>query len=455
MKMGSLLFLICCLLLARAASVAEFIGDEAAIYLDLYHVDGSNSPLGNKSPEPFAHVLDRDENRIKALRYRITSAKARKPGVVLNQSIDILGPESVSIPVNSGLSVGSGNYYAKIGLGVPAKYYAMLLDTGSSLSWLQCQPCAIYCHTQVDALYNPSTSSKYKSLPCSSSQCSSLKEATLNDPSCEVRTGKCVYTASYGDSSYSMGYLSQDSLSLSPSETLPNFLYGCGQDNEGLFGRAAGIVGLARQSLSMISQLSSKYGNAFSYCLPSETATGNGFLSLGRTSLTASAFRFTPMITESRERSLYFLRLGAISLAGKPLAVAAMQYRVPTIIDSGTVISRLPSSVYAALRQAFTKIMSTKYAKAPGYSILDTCFKGSLKTMSVPQMRLVFQGGADLALTPANILIDVEKGTTCLAFTSSSGDMEIAIIGNHQQKTFTVAYDVTNSRIGFAADGCH
>ncbi|KAI3442228.1 Peptidase A1 domain-containing protein, partial [Psidium guajava] len=454
-KMGSLLFLICCLLLARAASLAEFKGDEAAISLDLYHVDGSNSSLGNKSPEPFAHVLARDENRIKALRHRITIAKTHKPGVVLNQSIDILGLESVSIPVNSGFSVGSGNYYVKIGLGVPAKYYAMLLDTGSSLSWLQCQPCAIYCHPQVDPLYNPSTSRKYKSLLCSTSQCSSLKEATLNDPLCETRTSKCVYNASYGDLSYSMGYLSQDWLSLSPSENLPNFLYGCGQDNEGLFGRAAGIIGLARQRLSMISQLSSKYGYAFSYCLPSKTSAGSGFLSLGRTSLMASAFRFTPMITESGEKSLYFLRLGAISLAGKPLAVAATQYTVPTIIDSGTVISRLPSSVYAALKQAFTKIMSRKYAKAPSFSILDACFKGSLKTMSVPQMRLVFQGGADLALAPANILIDVEKGTTCLAFASSSGDNEIAIIGNHQQKTFKVAYDVDNSRIGFAAGGCH
>ncbi|KAL3741073.1 hypothetical protein ACJRO7_022226 [Eucalyptus globulus] len=455
MKMGYLLFLICCLPLARAASLAEFRGDEAAIYLDLYHVDGSNSSLGNKSPEPLTHVLARDENRIKALRYRITRTKEHKPSVILNQSIDILGPESVSIPASPGLSLGSGNYYVKIGLGMPAKYNAMLLDTGSSLSWLQCQPCAISCHAQVDPLYNPSASRTYKSIPCSTSQCSSLKEATLNDPFCEVETGKCVYTASYGDSSYSIGYLSQDLLSLSPSETSPSFLYGCGQDNEGLFGRAAGIVGLARQRLSLISQLSPKYGNAFSYCLPSETSIGGGFLSIGSTSLTASAFRFTPMITESREKSLYFLRLGAISLAGKPLSVAATQYRVPTIIDSGTVISRLPSSVYVALKQAFINIMSRKYAKAPSYSILDTCFKGSLKTMSVPQMRLVFQGGADLALTPANILIDVEKGTTCLAFASSSGNNEIAVIGNHQQKTFKVAYDVTNSRIGFAAGGCH
>ncbi|KAI4371598.1 hypothetical protein MLD38_009927 [Melastoma candidum] len=96
----------------------------------------------------------------------------------------------------------------------------MILDTGSSLSWLQYQPCVISCHAQVDPVFNPSTSTTYKSLSCSTSQCSNLREATQNDPFCEARTGKCVYTASYGDSSSSMGYLSQDFLSLTPSETL-------------------------------------------------------------------------------------------------------------------------------------------------------------------------------------------------------------------------------------------
>ncbi|XVE88755.1 hypothetical protein DITRI_Ditri19aG0094300 [Diplodiscus trichospermus] len=328
----------------------------------------------------------------------------------------------------------------------------MLIDTGSSFSWIQCEPCTIYCHSQADPLFNPSASKTYKSLSCATSQCSSLKEATLNSPSCTA-SNKCIYTASYGDYSYSVGYLSQDLLTLSQSQTFPNFLFGCGQDNEGLFGRAAGILGLARDKLSVLAQVSTKYGGAFSYCLPTATSTAaGGFLTIGKRFL--SSYKFTPMFRDGTQNpGLYYLRLTSIIVAGTPLRVAAAQYRVPTVIDSGTVITRLPMSLYSALRGAFVNIMSKKYAQVPGVSILDACFKGTVKSMSVvPEIRMVFQGGADLTLGASNVLIEADKGVTCLAFAGSS---QAAIIGNHQQQTFEVAYDVSNSRIGFAARACH
>lgn len=352
----------------------------------------------------------------------------------------------------------AGNYYVKIGLGSPAKYYAMFIDTGSSLSWLQCRPCKVYCHSQVDPLFDPSSSKTYKSILCGNSLCSSVKSSTLNDPFCEVNSNTCVYTATYGDTSYSMGYLSQDLLTLAPSEMLPRFVFGCGQDNQGLFGLAAGLLGLAHDKLSMIAQLSSKYGYVFSYCLPTAFPTsprgGRGLFSIGNTSLvTHRAFKFTPLIMNPKIPSLYFLRLTTISVANKPLGVAAAYYRVPTIIDSGTVISRLPTPVYTALRQAFVKTMSKKYPKAAGSSILDTCYRGSLSSMSmVPSIQLVFQGGADLGLGVHNTLIEADKGIVCLAFAPSSETL--AIIGNHQQQTFKVVYDISKSRVGFAPGAC-
>ncbi|XWS16252.1 hypothetical protein CRYUN_Cryun34aG0069100 [Craigia yunnanensis] len=331
----------------------------------------------------------------------------------------------------------------------------MVMDTGSSFSWIQCEPCKVYCHSQVDPLFDPSASKTYKSLSCASSECSSLKEATLNDPSCGTTSNECIYVASYGDTSYSIGFLSQDLLSLAPSQTFPNFVYGCGQDNEGLFGRAAGILGLGRNKLSMLAQVSSKYGYAFSYCLPTAaSAAAGGFLAIGKRSL--SSYKFTPMITDPHQNptpSLYYLELTSITVAGTPLRVAAAEYRVTTIIDSGTVITRLPVALYSALRDAFVNIMSKKYAQAPAFSILDACFQGTVKSISlVPQIQMIFQGGADLTLGASNVLIQVDKGVTCLAF---AGSRQVAIIGNHQQQTFEVAYDVSNSRIGFAANACH
>lgn len=459
--MGLVWFLGWFYLLATASSFVEKENEAVAlgprvnqsggvVQMTIHHVHGPGSSLAPQPPVSFSDVLAWDDARVKTLNSRLTRKDTRFPKSVLTKK-DIRFPKSVSVPLNPGASIGSGNYYVKVGLGSPARYYSMIVDTGSSLSWLQCKPCVVYCHVQADPLFDPSASKTYKSLSCTSSQCSSLVDATLNNPLCETSSNVCVYTASYGDSSYSMGYLSQDLLTVAPSQTLPGFVYGCGQDSEGLFGRAAGILGLSRNKLSMLGQVSSKFGYAFSYCLP--TRGGGGFLSIGKASLAGSAYKFTPMTTDPGNPSLYFLRLTAITVGGRALGVAAAQYRVPTIIDSGTVITRLPMSVYTPFQQAFVKIMSSKYARAPGFSILDTCFKGNLKDMqSVPEVRLIFQGGADLNLRPLNVLLQVDEGLTCLAFAGNNG---VAIIGNHQQQTFKVAHDISTARIGFATGGCN
>lgn len=422
---------------------------QASIHLELRHVQAQLNHSATSSLPFFPpKMLEKDEERVEAIRSRLADKNLRN-----------IKPELVSTPLKSGLSIGSGNYYVKLGIGTPPQYFSIVVDTGSSLSWIQCQPCKAYCHPQVDPLFNSSRSKTYKKFPCSSSTCSSLKESTLNDPACEIGSGACVYRAAYGDSSFSVGYLSQDVLSLSPSETLPGFVYGCGQNNQGLFGRSSGIMGLGQDKLSALAQLSTKYGYAFSYCLPTSFSatkpSKGGYLSIGSSSLAKSPFKFTPMIKNPKISSLYLLDLTAITVAGKPLGIAASSYKVPTIIDSGTVITRLPMSVYTALKEAFVKIMSQKYKPTEGISILDTCFKGSAKEIvNVPEIQMIFQGGAALPLKGHNTLIELDEKTTCLAIAGSSGTSPVAIIGNYQQQTFDVAYDISNSKIGFAPAGC-
>ncbi|KAL1320497.1 hypothetical protein AAHE18_14G060100 [Arachis hypogaea] len=364
----------------------------SGMHLSLYHVTSLDPSLtsNSKSPISYSDIFNKDQDRVRYIQSKLANK------VDVKSSDRTLGPKLVSTPLKS--------------------------DTGSSLSWLQCEPCAVSCHPQVDPIFDPSTSKSYKTLPCSSTQCSSLKASTLNDP---------------------------------------GFVFGCGQDNQGLFGKAAGILGLANDKLSLIGQLSNKNGYGFSYCLPTSFSSPNsskeGFLSIGTSSFPpSSSFKFTPLIKNPKIHSLYFVDLSVITVAGKPLGVAASSYKVPTIIDSGTVITRLPMSVYTALSNSFVKILSKKYPQVPGFSILDTCFKGSLKDLSsaVPEIQIVFQGGANLPLKAENTLLEIEDGTTCLAIAGSPEDNPIAIIGNFQQQTFTVAYDVANSKVGFAPAGC-
>ncbi|XP_043689950.1 aspartyl protease family protein At5g10770-like [Telopea speciosissima] len=459
-----LVFLIVFSLLAIASSLVEDISHKTCfkefkghhqlhnlskhgIHLSLHHVHGPCSPLASTSPLSLSDILALDEARVRALNSRLkknhkTSSKSRSSGQ--------LEPKSVSIPLKPGTSIGTGNYYSMIGLGNPTKYYAMVVDTGSSFTWLQCQPCSVYCHSQVGTTYDPQTSKTHRYMSCDTTQCNSLQEATLNAPACSP-SNLCIYEASYGDSSYSVGYLSSDTLTIAPSQTVPGFVYGCGEDNEGLFGQSAGLMGLARNKLSLLGQLSNKYGYAFSYCLPTSGSIGS--LSIG--SVNPSMYSFTPMLTNSQDPTLYFLQLTGIMVSGQLIRVPASAYRTATIIDSGTVISRLPTAVYTALKNSFVKALS-RYTRAPAYSILDTCFRGSVASIgkAIPEVRLIYLRGAEMRLSAQNVMLDVDNGASCLGFAGTSGTGGIAIIGNRQQETFNVGYDVTNSRIGFAAGGC-
>ncbi|CAA6670788.1 unnamed protein product [Spirodela intermedia] len=387
--------------------------NSSGLHLTLHDIRSPCSPAA--LPEIAAgEILRRDQRRVADLAARLAGGEAA-----------IITPKALNVPLSAGVSVGVGNYVAKISLGTPARDYIVVFDTGSSLNWLQCKPCSISCHKQVGPIFDPQLQA-----------CNELQSATLNPPSCS-RSKICIYQASYGDGSFSVGYLSKDTLSLGGGGgAVPGFIYGCGQDNEGLFGNTAGLIGLARNRLSMLYQLGAKYGYAFSYCLPTKSATG--FLSIG--SYNPAQFSFTPLVANRLDGSLYFLSLAGVSVGRGQLAVAASEYKsLPTIIDSGTVITRLPTAVYEALSKAVVAALA-RYPRAPAF-----------RTLPVPEVTIAFAGGAQLKLAAGNVMYDVSSTTTCLAFAPASN---VAIIGNRQHQTFKVVYDVTRSRIGFAAGGC-
>ncbi|KAH0436146.1 hypothetical protein IEQ34_026466 [Dendrobium chrysotoxum] len=392
--------------------------------LPLHHPQSPCSPAPRSSDLPFSDILHHDSSRVNSLLHRVTTSAA-------------------SVPLFKGTALGDGNYVARINIGTPPKPYTVDIDTGSSLSWLQCLPCKT-CHRQLDPIFNPAASSTYHTIPCSAAYCSTLSSATSNPSGCDS-SRTCIYEASYGDGSFSFGYLSQDTLSLSRSvAAIPKFIFGCGQDNEGLYGESAGIIGLAKNSISLFSQLSPKFGSSFSYCLSSPSATG--YLSFG--GYNPGKFVFTPMVKSSADESLYSLKLSSIAVVRQSIALSEES---PSIIDSGTVITRLPLEVYSAVSAAVVRAIGGKVARAPAYSIFDTCYKGSAAEVPTPEVAFVFGGGAVVRLPGSNVMIDVDSGVTCLAFSEARG---ATIIGNWQQKTFDIVYDVGKGRIGFAAGGC-
>lgn len=97
------------------------------------------------------------------------------------KGIDRLRPsKATKIPAKSGASIGSGNYIVNVALGSPKKYVSLIFDTGSDLTWTQCQPCAKSCYSQKDPVFAPSQSTTYSNISCSSPQCSLLESGTGN-----------------------------------------------------------------------------------------------------------------------------------------------------------------------------------------------------------------------------------------------------------------------------------
>uniref|UniRef100_A0A0A9DMF9 Peptidase A1 domain-containing protein n=1 Tax=Arundo donax TaxID=35708 RepID=A0A0A9DMF9_ARUDO len=142
--------------------------------------------------------------------------------------------------------------------------------------------------------------------------------------------------------------------------------------------------------------------------------------------------------------------LTGISVGGQQLSVPASVFAGGMVVDSGTVVTRLPPTAYAALRSAFRSGMASYgYPAAPPTGILDTCYNFTgYGSATLPSVALTFSGGATLTLDAEGIL-----SFGCLTFAASGGgDGGIAILGNVQQRSFEVRFD--GASVGFKPHSC-
>lgn len=351
--------------------------------MPVVHQHGPCSPLADnrngKAPS-HAEILAADQRRAEYIHRRVAEttgrARRRKQGAPVElrpgtPPSSIVVPSSSSatsttdLPASYGVALGTGNYVVPVRLGTPAERFTVVFDTGSDTTWVQCQPCVAYCYRQKEPLFDPTKSATYANISCSSSYCSDLYVSGCSG-------GHCLYGIQYGDGSYTIGFYAQDTLTLA-YDTIKNFRFGCGEKNRGLFGRAAGLLGLGRGKTSLPVQAYDKYGGVFAYCLPA-TSAGTGFLDLGPGAPAANA-RLTPMLVD-RGPTFYYVGMTGIKVGGHVLPIPGSVFSTAgTLVDSGTVITRLPPSAYAPLRSAFAKAMQgLGYSAAPAFSILDTCY---------------------------------------------------------------------------------
>jgi len=323
----------------------------------------------------------------------------------------------------------------------------VVIDTSSDIPWVQCLPCpSPQCHLQKDRLYDPTRSSTYAPISCASPACALL--GTRYSNGCSPTSQQCQYTVAYGDGAATTGTYVTDRLTLGPNIVVPNFRFGCSHAVRGSFSdQTAGTLALGGGRQSLLAQTARTFANAFSYCVPAPSASG--FLSMGGPTVAASSFARTPLVRIPRNPTFYLVRLRAITVAGRRLSVPPAVFSAGSVMDSSIIITRLPPTAYRALRAAFRTAMSMYPLTAPRPG-LDTCYDFlRFPTVRVPRISLVFDAGAVLQLDRTSVMLD-----GCLAFAASPSDGAVGFIGNVQQQTYEVLYDVGGRSVGFRGGAC-
>ncbi|KAH7840339.1 hypothetical protein Vadar_015737 [Vaccinium darrowii] len=413
------------------------------VNLKVVHKHGPCSHLNeDKAGAPtLAEIMSHDQSRVNSLQKRL---RVKSDGNGLEGS-------KATLPAKHGSSIGSANYVVTLGFGTPKEDLTLIFDTGSDISWIQCEPCTRFkgCYQQQERIFNSSTSQTYKNLTCTSPQCSQLRTK-----GCSKATNNCLYAVGYGDESVTVGLFATDTLTLTPSDVFPNFAFGCGLNNTGLFHGAAGLLGLGRNPLSLVGQTASKYGNYFSYCLP--TRSSSGTLAFGKEGgpKKSASLKYTPLSTNSNEPSFYFIEVDAIKVGEQTLSISPSVFsNSGTIIDSGTVVTRLQPEAYSALRTSFRRQMMN-YTMTRASDPFDTCydFSGHDKVL-VPEISFLFGGNVEVSIPLSGLLYGSQR-QACLAFAGNSDASDVGIFGNLQQQTLDVVYDVAGGKLGFGTGGC-
>ncbi|XP_027188429.1 aspartyl protease family protein 2 [Cicer arietinum] len=412
--------------------------DPQPLSLQLHHVDALSN---NKTPQQLFHLrLQRDAARVESFTLAAALNQSHRSGSGFSSSIV------------SGLSQGSGEYFTRIGVGTPAKYVFMVLDTGSDVVWLQCAPCR-KCYSQQDPIFDPTKSRTFAGIPCGAPLC-----RRLDSSGCNNKNKVCQYQVSYGDGSFTFGDFSTETLTFRKTR-VTRVAFGCGHDNEGLFVGADGLLGLGRGRLSFPVQTGRRFNQKFSYCLVDRSASAKPSSIVFGDSAVSRTARFTPLLKNPKLDTFYYLELLGISVGGAPVrGVSASLFKLDpagnggVIIDSGTSVTRLTRPAYIALRDAF-RVGASHLKRAPEFSLFDTCFDLSgLTEVKVPTVVLHFRD-SDVSLPATNYLIPVDNsGSFCFAFAGTMSGL--SIIGNIQQQGFRVVYDLAGSRVGFAPRGC-
>ncbi|CAH8269278.1 unnamed protein product [Arabidopsis lyrata] len=148
----------------------------------------------------------------------------------------------------------NGYYTTRLWIGTPPQMFALIVDSGSTVTYVPCSDC------EQCGKHQPELSSTYQPVKCNM------------DCNCDDDKEQCVYEREYAEHSSSKGVLGEDLISFGNESHLTpqRAVFGCKTVETGdLYSqRADGIIGLGQGDLSLVGQLVDKglISNSFGLC---------------------------------------------------------------------------------------------------------------------------------------------------------------------------------------------
>ncbi|KAJ6996463.1 hypothetical protein D5086_010168 [Populus alba] len=367
-------------------------------------------------------------------------------------------PSSIVLPLHGNV-YPNGCYNVTLNIGQPSKPYFLDVDTGSDLTWLQCDAPCVHCTEAPHPYYRPSNNL----VACMDPICQSLH--SNGDQRCE-NPGQCDYEVEYADGGSSFGVLVRDTFNLdftSEKRHRPLLALGCGYDQfpGGSHHPIDGVLGLGKGKSSIVSQLSSLglVRNVIGHCL---SGRGGGFLFFGDDLYDSSRVAWTPMSPDAKH---YSPGLAELTFDGKTTGFKNLL----TTFDSGASYTYLNSQAYQGLISLLKKELSGKpLREALDDHTLPVCWKGRKPFKSIRDVKKYFKTFAlsftnerksktELEFPPEAYLIISSKGNACLGILNGTevGLKDLNVIGDISMQDRVVIYDNEKERIGWAPGNCN
>ncbi|KAL3632970.1 hypothetical protein CASFOL_025954 [Castilleja foliolosa] len=348
------------------------------------------------------------------------------------------------------VNIGIGTFNKKL----PYKEYYLLMDTGSSHVWLQCEGCT-ECFKQKLPPFPKDKSSSFRPI--------------LN------HTNYVSYSFKYADGDKTRGILAHETFYLKTKEggttKIEEIRFGCGLENQMKYwdhknNKIAGIMGLGWGDTSFFQQLGPKTNGRFSYCMPViiYKNTPSTYLRFGDD--------IPPHIRNTKSTPLYkwkqgkyYIEMQGISINNVTLNISqpVFAHSEPNcMMDTGTAYSRIKTPAFQILKLELQKYFSRfeglneiNNDDDPGLELCYSYRRKAKKFKNLPSITFHLKGSrADFVLKAEAAFVEIGTRSYhdfCLAMTRYD---EKFIIGSYQQTDHRIIYDTKNEQLMFYPEDC-